>query len=89
MSINISLHCFPLLLYYFFRKRVFILGPSHNVRLSGCALSTASKYCTPFYDLTIDTQGLQFTLYDIISYFDALNSKTVCHIYIFPDAECF
>ncbi|BES93867.1 Memo-like protein [Nesidiocoris tenuis] len=37
-------------------KRVFILGPSHNVRLSGCALSTASKYRTPFYDLTIDTQ---------------------------------
>jgi len=37
-------------------KRVFILGPSHNVRLSNCALSTASKYRTPFYDLTIDTQ---------------------------------
>ena len=39
------------------RKRVFILGPSHHVRLSGCALSSQSKYRTPFYDLTIDTQG--------------------------------
>ncbi|XP_014251209.1 protein MEMO1 [Cimex lectularius] len=37
-------------------KRVFILGPSHNVRLAGCALSRASKYKTPFYDLVIDTQ---------------------------------
>ena len=35
-------------------KRVFILGPSHHVRLSGCALSACSKYQTPFYDLTID-----------------------------------
>lgn len=39
------------------RKRVFILGPSHHVRLSGCALSSVAKYHTPFYDLTIDTQG--------------------------------
>nr|CAG4641046.1 EOG090X09ZA [Eulimnadia texana] len=37
-------------------KRVFILGPSHHVRLSGCALSSTTKYRTPFYDLTIDTQ---------------------------------
>nr|CAG4652008.1 EOG090X09ZA [Triops cancriformis] len=37
-------------------KRVFILGPSHHVRLSGCALSTAVKYKTPLYDLTIDTE---------------------------------
>uniref|UniRef100_A0A023F4N0 Putative dioxygenase n=1 Tax=Triatoma infestans TaxID=30076 RepID=A0A023F4N0_TRIIF len=37
-------------------KRVFILGPSHNVRLSGCALSSAVKYRTPFYDLIVDTQ---------------------------------
>lgn len=41
------------------RKRVFILGPSHHVRLSGCALSSVAKYRTPFYDLTIDTQGKQ------------------------------
>jgi len=35
-------------------RRVFILGPSHHVRLSGCALSGCTKYATPFYDLTID-----------------------------------
>lgn len=35
-------------------KRVFILGPSHHVRLSGCALSSCTKYHTPFYDLPID-----------------------------------
>lgn len=37
-------------------KRVFILGPSHHVRLRGCALSIAEKYETPLYDLKIDTQ---------------------------------
>ncbi|XP_053946300.1 protein MEMO1 [Anastrepha obliqua] len=37
-------------------KRIFILGPSHHVRLRGCALSTAKKYKTPLYDLKIDTQ---------------------------------
>lgn len=37
-------------------QRVFILGPSHHVRLSGCALSSATKYRTPLYDLKIDTQ---------------------------------
>ncbi len=44
------------------RKRVFILGPSHHVRLSGCALSSVAKYRTPFYDLTIDAQGKNSTL---------------------------
>ena len=39
------------------RKRVFILGPSHHVRLSGCALSPCTKYHTPFYDLHIDPIG--------------------------------
>ena len=38
-------------------KRVFILGPSHNARLSGCALSTVTKYETPFYDLPLDMKG--------------------------------
>ncbi|XP_016976615.1 protein MEMO1 [Drosophila rhopaloa] len=37
-------------------KRIFILGPSHHVRLRGCALSVAKKYRTPLYDLKIDTQ---------------------------------
>ncbi|XP_061415412.1 protein MEMO1 [Lethenteron reissneri] len=35
-------------------KRVFILGPSHHVHLSGCALSSVSIYKTPIYNLRID-----------------------------------
>ncbi|XP_063236906.1 protein MEMO1 isoform X2 [Bacillus rossius redtenbacheri] len=37
-------------------RRVFILGPSHHVRLAGCALSPAVKYQTPLYDLRVDAQ---------------------------------
>ncbi|XP_043280209.1 protein MEMO1 [Venturia canescens] len=37
-------------------RRIFILGPSHNVRLPGCALSSATSYQTPLYDLPIDNQ---------------------------------
>lgn len=37
-------------------RRIFILGPSHHVRLSSCALTQASKYHTPLYDLHVDTQ---------------------------------
>ncbi|CAL1272667.1 unnamed protein product [Larinioides sclopetarius] len=37
-------------------KHVFILGPSHHVRLSGCALSPVRTYRTPFGDLSIDEQ---------------------------------
>ncbi|XP_049815318.1 protein MEMO1 [Schistocerca nitens] len=37
-------------------RRIFILGPSHHVRLGGCALSTATKYCTPLYDLRVDVK---------------------------------
>ena len=40
------------------RKRVFILGPSHHVRLSGCALTGTERYRTPFYDLIVDTKGI-------------------------------
>lgn len=39
-------------------RRIFVLGPSHHVRLPGCALSSAQKYKTPLYDLHIDTTGL-------------------------------
>lgn len=35
-------------------KRIFILGPSHHVRLRKCALSVCKKYKTPLYDLKID-----------------------------------
>ncbi|PAV69131.1 hypothetical protein WR25_05787 isoform C [Diploscapter pachys] len=34
--------------------RIFILGPSHVVSLSGCALTTCSRYSTPLGDLNID-----------------------------------
>lgn len=37
-------------------KRIFILGPSHHVRLRKCALSICKKYATPLYDLKIDSQ---------------------------------
>ncbi|KAJ8683118.1 hypothetical protein QAD02_018910 [Eretmocerus hayati] len=35
-------------------RKIFILGPSHHVRIPGCALSTATVYKTPLYDLHID-----------------------------------
>ncbi|CAG8536965.1 7641_t:CDS:2 [Acaulospora morrowiae] len=38
-----------------FVKRVFILGPSHHVYLTKCALSKCSQYKTPLGDLTLDT----------------------------------
>ncbi|XP_036812337.1 protein MEMO1 isoform X2 [Oncorhynchus mykiss] len=37
-------------------RRVFILGPSHHVPLSRCALSSAEVYKTPLYDLRIDQE---------------------------------
>lgn len=37
-------------------NRIFILGPSHHVRLGGCALSPNSSYETPIGSLTIDSQ---------------------------------
>ncbi|UYV80390.1 MEMO1 [Cordylochernes scorpioides] len=40
-------------------KRVFIVGPSHYARLTGCALSQAKLYQTPFYNLTIDQTSVQ------------------------------
>lgn len=38
-------------------KRVFILGPSHHVYLSDCALSSQTHYATPLGDLPLDLQG--------------------------------
>lgn len=35
-------------------KRVFVLGPSHYVRLKTCALSQCDVYKTPLYDLRVD-----------------------------------
>ncbi|KAF5308864.1 hypothetical protein FQR65_LT00564 [Abscondita terminalis] len=37
-------------------SRIFILGPSHHARVSGCALTSLTKYQTPFYDLLVDEQ---------------------------------
>ena len=37
-------------------KTIFILGPSHHVRLSGCAVSQCTSYQTPLGDLTIDRE---------------------------------
>lgn len=45
------------LLLLLFSRRVFILGPSHHVPLSRCALSPADVYRTPLYDLRIDQKG--------------------------------
>ncbi|KAH7730789.1 UPF0103/Mediator of ErbB2-driven cell motility (Memo-related) [Aphelenchoides avenae] len=38
-------------------KRVFVLGPSHVVFMSGCGLTSCGKYRTPLGDLYVDTQG--------------------------------
>ncbi|XP_050806403.1 protein MEMO1 isoform X2 [Gopherus flavomarginatus] len=35
-------------------RKIFILGPSHHVPLSRCALSSVEIYRTPLYDLRID-----------------------------------
>nr|XP_015834515.1 PREDICTED: protein MEMO1-like isoform X2 [Tribolium castaneum] len=37
-------------------KKIFILGPSHHFGLSGCALTTATYYKTPLYDLLVDSK---------------------------------
>jgi AmmeMemoRadiSam system protein B len=37
-------------------RRVFVLGPSHHVRLSGCAVSACRTLATPLYDLNVDTE---------------------------------
>ena len=38
----------------FSRERIFLLGPSHHVHLSGCALSKCNYYATPLGRLAID-----------------------------------
>ncbi|KAL7793241.1 MEMO1 family [Trichoderma ceciliae] len=40
-------------------KRVFILGPSHTYGFSGCAVTTFSKYGTPFGDFTVDRDTIE------------------------------
>jgi AmmeMemoRadiSam system protein B len=40
-------------------KRVFVLGPSHTYYLRGSALTTFSKYETPFGDLAVDKETIK------------------------------
>jgi len=40
-----------------FRKRVFILGPSHHLYLESCALSTCEEYETPLGNLPLDLES--------------------------------
>lgn len=51
-----------MLIVTFFRKRIFLLGPSHHVHLNGIALSGFEKYETPIGDipLCLDSES-QFT----------------------------
>ncbi|GFN82848.1 protein memo1-like [Plakobranchus ocellatus] len=37
-------------------KRIFILGPSHHVRMANCALTGTDTYETPLYNLPIDKE---------------------------------
>ena len=45
-----------------YRKRVFILGPSHHVYLPGCAVTGTTVYNTPLYNLKIDTKGISLSV---------------------------
>lgn len=40
--------------FLFFRKRIFLLGPSHHHPLSKAALSRCTHYRTPLGDLEVD-----------------------------------
>ncbi|XP_014237172.1 protein MEMO1 [Trichogramma pretiosum] len=55
-------------------RKIFILGPSHHVRLAGCALTTASIYKTPLYNLKIDKQVIK-DLMDT-GYFEWMSMET-------------
>ncbi|KAH0536957.1 hypothetical protein FGG08_006222 [Glutinoglossum americanum] len=39
-------------------KRIFLLGPSHHIYLSGCALSACDSYETPLGDLKLDKKTI-------------------------------
>lgn len=43
-------------------RKIFILGPSHHVRIPGCALTQATVYKTPLYDLRIDHKSNDYLL---------------------------
>jgi len=37
-------------------RTIFVMGPSHHIRLSGCAVSQCVKYQTPLGDLQVDVE---------------------------------
>ena len=41
-------------------KTIFVLGPSHHVRLSGCAVTQHVAYQTPLYDLRWRVSNVNF-----------------------------
>ncbi|KFZ10439.1 hypothetical protein V501_05197 [Pseudogymnoascus sp. VKM F-4519 (FW-2642)] len=55
-------------------KRIFLLGPSHTMYLSGCAISSQEYYATPLGNLKLD----QATIKELqaTSKFDAWKAKT-------------
>jgi len=53
---------------------IFILGPSHHVRLNGCALTQTDEYETPLYNLIID-QNINKELYET-GKFETMSQKT-------------
>ena len=48
-------------------RRIFILGPSHHVPLSRCALSSVDIYRTPLYDLRIDQKSKYIELLQLVN----------------------
>lgn len=54
---------------FYFRKRVFVIGPAHYVGIKGyCALSIADAFNTPLYQLPVDKEGKQIINYSSNSY---------------------
>ncbi|WP_428357044.1 AmmeMemoRadiSam system protein B [Methyloprofundus sp.] len=52
-------------------KRVVLLGPSHRVRVTGLALSSATAFKTPLGEIPLDTEAISsLDSYDFIHYLD-------------------
>ncbi|XP_034839110.1 protein MEMO1 isoform X1 [Maniola hyperantus] len=67
-------------------KRIFVLGPSHHVRLAGCALSSLDKYQTPLYDLTIDKQS-KATVHDTGNLFSWIEMLMSVYFSVYAELE--
>ncbi|KZF24183.1 DUF52 domain-containing protein [Xylona heveae TC161] len=55
-------------------KRIFLLGPSHHVYLSGCALSQCDSYETPLGDLKLDRTTIEEL--EATGKFDSMSQST-------------